>query len=419
MKERKEYNDIVGFEDKLIQNTSLIVAICTFIITIFYVKMIGLNSKLTYTYCSAIVVYSILYILASVYNKYIFVRCSISLVSLVYLNLTWYFNYFSKGPIIIIFLVYFCFLILIGNKRRIIIFGTITFINLIVLFLVEFNFHEILPSYLNEKTRIVNVYVVSFIAFIIVFILLYQTKINYIKQYLKAKKADELKSSFLANMSHEIRTPLNAIVGFSSLLTNKNYDSEKKEKYRSYINSNSEYLLHLVNDILDISRIESNQLDLVIEEFKVDDLFEQLQEEYTAMLQKIKKTDISLDYNLHDEHLILKTDKFRFEQIVRNFLSNAIKFTEKGHITLRSYQKDKKYIFYVEDTGNGIPKDDLNQIFSRFTKLNNNIDTIHRGVGLGLFLSKQLSELLGGRIWAESEEGEGSKFYLELPVLFK
>jgi signal transduction histidine kinase len=323
----------------------------------------------------------------------------------------------SNGPALILFVLYYCFLILIGNNKQILVFSLIVIANLTFLFIAEFNYHEKFPNYSAEKERIIDVYIVVFIALAIAFSFIYYAKHNYQKQYFLAKKADELKSSFLANMSHEIRTPLNAIVGFSSLLANRNYDDEKRDKYRSYISSNSEYLLHLVNDILDISKIESNQMELVTEEFKVENLFEQLREEYSRMLIKNEKLNVDVLYELERKDLYIRTDKYRFEQIIRNFLSNAIKFTKDGYIKFGSYKEKEKYVFYVKDTGVGMSEEDLNKIFSRFTKLNNNNeDILHRGVGLGLFLSKQLATLLGGDIWAESNIGKGSTFYLSLPL---
>lgn len=412
---RKEYKSLDKFENRLILNTCIIIAIASLVFTIIDL-IITFEVDITSVTLSAFIVYSALFITGFYYKKFNFIRWSIPVISTVFMNLVWYFNYASTGPVLILFVLYYCFLILIGNKKQIVFYSVIVALNIIVLFYLEYNFYDSFPIYKSEQARILDVYIFTLISFVIAFSIIYYAKINYIKQYLLAKRADELKSSFLANMSHEIRTPLNAIVGFSSLLTNKNYTPEKREKYRSYISSNSEYLLHLVNDILDISKIESNQLNLLIDDFQVVSLFEQLKEEYSRMLQKLKKPDVEVNFVLHDENLTLRTDKFRFEQIIRNFLSNAIKFTNSGHITLGFFTVEKKYIFYVEDTGAGISNDDLKQVFSRFVKLNNNLDAIHRGVGLGLFLSKQLAELLGGRIWAESTEGEGSKFYLELPI---
>ena len=411
-KQEEQYKNIEGFENKLILNTSIVVAIALFIFSIINI-IAGFEANLTYITVSGAVVFSLLFIFGYYYKKFQLLRWIILFICTLYINLTWFFDYVSNGPALILFVLYYCFLILIGNKLQVVVFSIVVTINLLILFLVEYNFYESFPNYVNTEARIVDVYIVTFIALAIAFNFIYYAKRNYLKQYLKAKKADELKSSFLANMSHEIRTPLNAIVGFSSLLASRDNNQEKKEKYKSFIKSNSEYLLHLVNDILDISKIESGQLKLVVEEFGVADLFEQLKEEYSSVLIEMGKNNVQLRYTLHDKDVKLKTDKFRFEQIIRNFLSNAIKFTEQGHVKFGSVLEKEKYVFYVEDTGIGIPEEDLKQLFSRFTKLSNNSpDSVHRGVGLGLFLSKQLAALLGGEIWVKSEQGKGSTFYL-------
>lgn len=414
--DREYKNNIEGFENKLLLNTSIFISIASMIFSIANIIM-GFEVNIIYLTLTAVLVYLSLFIIGFYYKKLQFVRWSMPIISAVFINLVWYLNYVSKGPVLILFVLYYCFLILIGSKRQIMVFTVIIVINLIILFIVEYKFYDLFPNYETERARIVDVYIVTFISLAIALSFINYAKNNYIKQYILAKKADELKSSFLANMSHEIRTPLNAIVGFSSLLANRNYDLEKREKYRRYISSNSEYLLHLVNDILDISKIESNQLDLVAEEFNVNALFDQLEEEYLRMLQNLEKEkSVQLKYVVNNEKLTLNTDRFRFEQIIRNFLSNAIKFTDNGHIKFGTIKGASKYIFYVEDSGCGISQDEIEQIFSRFTKLNNNNETLHRGAGLGLFLSKQLASLLGGEIWAESEENKGSTFYLSLPA---
>ncbi len=410
----KGYSNIISFEDKLILNTSIVITIASFIFTIVNI-FIGFEKELTYVTSLASIIYLLLFILGFYLKKIGTVRRFIPIISGILINIVWYYNYVSNGPALVLFVLYYCFILLIGTRKQIIVYSIAITINLIGLFLFEYKNYTILPSYESEHARIIDVYIVTFISLIIGFSFIFYAKRSYLEQYVLAKKADELKTSFLANMSHEIRTPLNAIVGFSSLLANRDYDQEKKEKYRAYISSNSEYLLHLVNDILDLSRIESNQLDLLIEGFNVSSLFEQLEEEYTRMLQKLGKESVQLKYIATTEKIEVKADRFRFEQVIRNFLSNAIKFTDEGYIKFGIVPGDKEFVFYVKDTGKGISQEEIKLIFSRFTKLNKNEDVLHRGVGLGLFLSKQLAHLMGGEIWAESEPGKGSTFYFSFP----
>ena len=233
----------------------------------------------------------------------------------------------------------------------------------------------------------------------------------------KAEESDKLKSSFLANMSHEIRTPLNAILGFSSLISNAVEDNPEFKFYQESIDSNSEMLVKIVDDVLDISKIEAGQLQVKKRETSLLNLFNEVYEIYKQQLDRGRKSRVDLIFNnpLHDnEDLIIETDKFRLKQILYNLLSNAIKFTAKGYVEF-GFKVDYSAIkFYVKDTGVGIPKNDFDSIFERFVKIEDH-EELYRGNGLGLSLSKSLVELLGGKIWVDSLIGHGSTFYFTIP----
>ncbi|MFO7655639.1 MAG: two-component regulator propeller domain-containing protein [Bacteroidales bacterium] len=227
----------------------------------------------------------------------------------------------------------------------------------------------------------------------------------------KAEESDRLKSAFLANMSHEIRTPMNAIVGFSNLLLSEPDEEEKKE-YVKIITNNSENLIVLINDILDISMIEADQLHMNAQHFNANLLLQELANTYR--LKKKPGIEIILD-SFPVSRLILFTDQFRFRQILNNLLGNALKYTEQGFIRFGYNVTDDFARFYVSDTGVGIDKKDYEKVFNYFQKLDNRDAKLYRGAGIGLSICKKLLDLMGGKIWLESKSGHGTTFYFTLP----
>ena len=226
-----------------------------------------------------------------------------------------------------------------------------------------------------------------------------------------AEKADKMKSAFLANMSHEIRTPLNAIIGFSTLI-GSTQDDEEKQQYLSIVQENNNQLLQIIEDILDLSKIEAGLMDYNIKEVDLFYLFKDL--EKSACLRNTNDSVIiSFEKDLSPK-LIMETDKNRIAQVVNNLINNALKFTVQGSIVF-GYRKEKEQVyFYVKDTGCGIPKCKLNLVFGRFVKLNNFV----KGTGLGLSICESIVSHLGGTIGVDSKEGVGSNFWFCLPLSY-
>jgi signal transduction histidine kinase len=233
----------------------------------------------------------------------------------------------------------------------------------------------------------------------------------------KAEESNRLKSSFLANMSHEIRTPLNAIQGFSELITSKELDPEKKKKFAKIINTNCDALTHLIDEILDLSKIESGQIKIIDQQF---DVIKNIDEVVNVQRQRIPAhKDIKIDFinQLNMASCWIVTDPFRFKQILNNLIENAIKFTGSGYIRIyASFNSDKEILFCVEDTGIGIDESALNFIFDRFRKIELDNTVLYRGSGLGLNICKKLLRLMDGQIWVKSTLGKGSSFYFTIPI---
>ncbi len=246
-----------------------------------------------------------------------------------------------------------------------------------------------------------------------------------IKAKERAEESDILKSAFLANMSHEIRTPMNAIIGFSQLLDDNELSKEERAEYINIIHSKGNDLLNLINDILDISKIESNQLNLFYSQGSVKNLLLELQSTFLVNQENFKENynRNHIDIIIPDipDHLMIYTDFARVKQVLSNLISNALKFTENGFIEIGCNKLETNFLeFYVKDTGIGIPIDKQDKIFERFKQLDDNYNTrLHGGTGLGLSIAKGLVELLGGQIRLESELNNGTTFYFTIPLLHK
>lgn len=226
----------------------------------------------------------------------------------------------------------------------------------------------------------------------------------------KAEESNRLKSHFLANMSHEIRTPMNGILGFMDLLKDINLTHEERDSYISIVNKGGERLLDTINNIVEMSKIEARQQNLDIHEVDLSEMFLDLYNFFKVQTNE-KKIDLILKLQPDTQSIKIFTDRFKFEAILTNLIKNAIKFTSKGYIEFGNITLNEKTVFYVKDTGIGIPNDRINAIFDRFVQADLKISRPYEGSGLGLAIVKGYMDILGGNIWVESEVGVGSTFY--------
>ena len=230
----------------------------------------------------------------------------------------------------------------------------------------------------------------------------------------KAEESDQLKSAFLANMSHEIRTPMNGILGFAELLKEPNLSGEEQQEYIKIIEKSGVRMLNIINDIIDISKIESGQMKVNMNESNINSQIDYI---YTFFKPEVERKGMKLirRTSLPDEKVIIKTDREKLFAILTNLVKNAIKYSEKGTIEF-GYEKKGEYLeFYVKDTGIGIKQERLTAIFERFVQEDISDVKARQGAGLGLAITKSYVEMLGGEIWVESEIGVGSTFYFTIP----
>jgi signal transduction histidine kinase/ligand-binding sensor domain-containing protein/CheY-like chemotaxis protein len=229
----------------------------------------------------------------------------------------------------------------------------------------------------------------------------------------KAKESDRLKSAFLANMSHEIRTPMNAIVGFASLLESEDTDDLTKKNYLKIINSNSDTLLVIINDILEISLIEADQVRIQKKLFNIDTVLSELEE--SAKLKDHDFVDVIFVNKNENNSLFLNNDPVRYNQCITNLVNNALKYTKKGHVKFGYFIREDELVTYVSDSGIGIDQKESENIFKYFYKIENDNMPYFQGAGLGLAITSKLTELMGGKIWLESEPQKGSTFHISFP----
>ncbi len=252
-----------------------------------------------------------------------------------------------------------------------------------------------------------------------------KTSITQLKQYEKeliaakkrAEESDHLKSAFLANMSHEIRTPLNGIIGFAELLCLDNLETAQRQKYVQVVRTSNNQLLQIIDDILDISKIETHQLTISLSVFSLNQLMKEINEYLTTELKDRRKTIATkchISFNDNDD--LIESDKERLFQVITNLLNNSVKFTRKGLIEFGYRQLNESNLeFFVSDTGIGIPNEMHDKIFMRFKQVEDYFTRTFGGTGLGLAISKGIVELLGGKIKVKSELGEGAVFKFTIP----
>ena len=232
----------------------------------------------------------------------------------------------------------------------------------------------------------------------------------------KAEESDHLKSAFLANLSHEIRTPMNAILGFSALLGDGKIEVEDRNSYLEIVQTKGNELLQMLTDMINISKIEAGVISLNRESFDLKNLLKEFVKVTEQELIIRNRKGVEIRHSIPEEDLFLINDQYKLRQILNNLIQNATKFTREGHIELGYTRESEKVILYVRDSGIGIKQEEAEIIFERFRKLDDPLSRNAGGTGLGLYISKTLITHMGGEIWVESSPGEGSAFFLSLPV---
>jgi len=233
----------------------------------------------------------------------------------------------------------------------------------------------------------------------------------------KAEKTSEIKSQILVNMSHEIRTPVNSILGFADLIANTAIPKDDKERYVRYVSSSSQNLLFLIDEILDHSRIEAGEFKINTTPCRVSDILFELLESFNRIKTQLDKTEIDISIHQPKHELIIQTDPQRLRQVLVNLLSNAIKYTKKGQIDFGCEVHNDVIRFYVKDTGIGITSDEVENVFSRFIRVESQDSLQSQGTGLGLYIAQKIIQLMDGKIGVNSTFNKGSEFFFTIPYI--
>jgi signal transduction histidine kinase len=234
----------------------------------------------------------------------------------------------------------------------------------------------------------------------------------------KAEKADRFKTVFLSNLSHEIRNPMNAIMGFAELLNQTAPDISLTHEYTSIIKNKGQYLMTLIDDVIELSRFEAGAISMSMTEVDLFGLMKELHKEFSERIQRKGKTNLALEIEVdkEDRELRIHTDPGRLHQVLFNLISNAVKFTERGRVLFGYRLSNKNVKFFVEDTGIGLSEEDQHRILNRFEEIENTSVRKLEGTGLSLTISRHIVESLGGKLKVKSELGKGSVFQVNIPV---
>jgi len=368
---------------------------------------------------AGIVFIILVYILNRFTGYKLLAKIIFSLLAIFIMNVIFFFNYGSSGPVLYIVPIILLILYFIWRGVWQYVFVSLVVINVLLFAYYDFSGSDLIsiPPYPDERTRLMDNYW-SFAFFMVVGAgMLSLVRRSYLRDKRLAEQADQLKTSFLANMSHEIRTPMNTILGFSQLLEEE-LPVEKRRKFAGIINENGKSLLRLIDDIIDISRIEAGKIEIREMECDLEGLMDNLYGTFKQVLDTHQQDNVVLIRTVPEKDVRIMTDADRLKQVLSNLLQNAIKYTQKGEIEFGFHIRYDKIHFFVRDTGTGIKKENLERVFERFLKIEEEYSRkIQKGTGIGLALSLNLVRLLGGELKVKSEYGVGSEFYFDLPLL--
>ncbi len=345
------------------------------------------------------------------------VKTTLVLMVVAGINMIWFNNGGSSGPSLIIYLAFIPIIIFLFDAKINMLMIFIGFTNILILLILEYYHPHIVKTYSSSKQQLLDVYS-NFILFVIMEVpILCLIRKYLINKAICAQKSEQLKTAFLSNISHEIRTPMNAVIGFTELLYDKTIDDDTRKYYLDIIQDNGHLLLKLINNVMEASQLESNSIDINKKEVVLNDFFPHVHNWLLKHVPPYK--EISFKYNLPEQYKdsCIYADPEMIYRILSNLILNSIKFTTKGEIEfgVKSIDNDKKEIvFYVSDTGVGIPEEYQHYIFDTFFQGDFDINGKKDGIGLGLSNSYKLTKKLGGRMELKSKHNEGSTFWVYL-----
>jgi signal transduction histidine kinase len=406
----------LGFETEELLNISLtFVAMLMAILAMTFNIILMLSPFLIFATLAGSIWFGTVYYAARFKRWYLLTKRVTVISIFVFLDLIWYNNAGSFGPMPLVFVMVFSVYLFLWDGWKRVVFILAYIFNLAFQMFIELFHPNLLFSYSSKTDRIIDFYSGFVINICLSAVLIIYIKKLYIREKLKAIESEQLKTAFLANLSHEIRTPMNGIIGFAEMLNKPDLIEEKKQMYTRVIIENSKRLLTMVSDTLEMSKIELGQVDIMKADVNIDTFMNKLFQFYELKAHQ-KGVLLKLNYNIQEKNFILFTDEQKLWQILNNLLNNAIKFTQAGNIEFSCIKNENEIIFSVKDSGIGIEKKYHNLIFERFRQVDLSSSRNFGGSGLGLAISKNLVILLNGNIWLDSEIGKGTTFFVSIPV---
>jgi len=386
-------------------------------ISVLFNPLLDLSSTIIYTNYGVFLFLSALYWLVRVKKRYRLGRSIYLTFVVIMINFLWFETEGSAGPSLFYILAFLPIYIFMVESKKLKWGFILVAINIPLLLAIEINNPELVKPYDTNLQRILDMLMVSVVFIIFEVPLLMFAKKAVISERNAAQHSERVKTSYITNMSHEIRTPMNAILGFTELLKQDDVEVKERHKYIDIINDNGHTLLNLLNNIINLSKIEDNQGKVTLSEVSANDLLQRVHGSLS-----FKNISTQLDFSVASESqddVKLVTDVVFLYQIITNLAFNALKFTEEGHVHLGFTVKGEHITFWVKDTGTGIDKDKQRSIFKQFEQADDENRGLNlSGTGLGLTICKGLSKRLQGKLCLESTPKKGSTFYLKLPLKY-
>jgi signal transduction histidine kinase/CheY-like chemotaxis protein len=377
---------------------------------------LGLNTFLNVIIGFSFIYFCLLYYLTRVKGYYLIPVWGLILFFIVFIPPAWFLNSGLLGSTAFIFIniIVTCLVITRGKSRIIV--AVLLIAEMFAVIIFEFFRPDLVVPYVSRQQQIVDLILTLAFSLVMMVVIIIFVMNNYEDEKRKADESNKLKSFFLANISHEIRTPMNSILGFSGLLREGSLPDEEKLHYIDIIHKSGRHLLKLIDDIIDLARIESDQVTINARPLSLDVLMGDLHDIFCLQVKDLKKNiELVMKLPAGSGAGTILADEIRLRQVLMNLIGNAVKFTESGVVEF-GYRITEagSLLFYISDTGIGINHDHVSHIFQQFKQADNSHTRKYGGAGLGLSISKKLINLMGGDIWLESESGRGTTFYFDL-----